>query len=340
MARIIKLTESDLEKIVKKVLIEQRAVPTTSRGQKGEDTKKIQQALKYKGYKLGTTGPNNDGVDGDFGPATQRAIKDFQTKRKLKPTGSVDQLTRNELFTGFANSQFLSTLPGYTDLTKTTAAKPATKAVTKTTTKAVAKTVAKNETGFILIWAFPEYEPKVDGQGKMAQFFGSLIRVTSGGGGREGTYGKLGHGGCVVIKPNGNATCYEFGRYPGAKQGYGKVLSHPLGNIAKIKNGVLTNPEQVAIAARKKTFPPGPTMDMSVAVVKLPNPSGAEKYASVKERQYSAADFSIKDEDANCGTFARDVAYAGGINMGTFCFPTPNAVVNSFKDRADKMFKV
>jgi peptidoglycan hydrolase-like protein with peptidoglycan-binding domain len=118
MAKIIRLTESDLEKIVKKVLIEQRAVPTASVGQKGDDVKKIQQALKFKGYNLGTTGPNKDGIDGDFGPTTQRAIKDFQTKRKLKSTGSVDQLTRNELFTGFSNSQFLSTLPGYTDPSK------------------------------------------------------------------------------------------------------------------------------------------------------------------------------------------------------------------------------
>ena len=121
--RIIKLTESDIEKIVKKVLIEQLAVPTASRGQKGEDTKKIQQALRLKGYNLGTTGPNNDGVDGDFGPATQRAIKGFQTKMKLSPTGGVDQQTRNYLFAGFANSQFLNALPGRTDIKKSTGEK-------------------------------------------------------------------------------------------------------------------------------------------------------------------------------------------------------------------------
>lgn len=123
MTRIIKLTESDLEKIVKKVLIEQLAVPTASRGQKGEDTKKIQQALRLKGYNLGTTGPNKDGVDGDFGPATQRAVKDFQTRMKLRPTGGVDQQTRNYLFAGFANSQFLNTLPGRTDIKKSTGEK-------------------------------------------------------------------------------------------------------------------------------------------------------------------------------------------------------------------------
>jgi peptidoglycan hydrolase-like protein with peptidoglycan-binding domain len=126
--KIIKLTESDLKHIVKKVLIEQRAVPSAQRGQKNDDTRQIQQALKLKGYKLGTTGPNGDGVDGDFGPTTQKAIKDFQTRMKLRPTGVVDQQTRNYLFAGFANSQFLSTLPGSVDRerltgTKTTSSK-------------------------------------------------------------------------------------------------------------------------------------------------------------------------------------------------------------------------
>ena len=134
MSRIIKLTESDLEKIVKRVLIEQMAVPTASRGQKGDDVTKIQQALKLKGYNLGTSGPNKDGVDGDFGPTTQRAIKDFQTKSKLRPTGSVDQMTRNYLFDGFSNSQFLRTLPGSVDTTKSTGSKT-TAAKTSTTSK-------------------------------------------------------------------------------------------------------------------------------------------------------------------------------------------------------------
>jgi hypothetical protein len=40
MAKIIKLTESDLEQIVNKVLIEQMAVPFAERGQKNDDVKK------------------------------------------------------------------------------------------------------------------------------------------------------------------------------------------------------------------------------------------------------------------------------------------------------------
>lgn len=193
--------------------------------------------------------------------------------------------------------------------------------------------------GFMLIWAFPEYQPKIDGKSGLSQLLGSLVRVTSGGG-KEGTYGKLGHGGCIIISPDGNATCYEFGRYPGSKKGYGKVLSHPLGRVGKIKDGQLLNPKQVSKLAKQKTYPPGPTMSMTVAVVKLPNPSGAIDYASVKQREYSALDFSIGDEDANCGTFNRDVAKSGGIQTGSFCFPTPISVVNSFKDQSDSFFQV
>jgi hypothetical protein len=155
--KIIKLTESDLKHIVEKVLTEQRAVPSAERGQKNEDTKKIQQALRLKGYKLGTTGPNGDGVDGDFGPATQRAVKDFQSRMKLSPTGVVDQQTRNYLFAGFANTQFLSTLPGRTTPQKSTGAKTtdtkssttAAKTAAKTggSLSSVAKNIAKKETG-------------------------------------------------------------------------------------------------------------------------------------------------------------------------------------------------
>ena len=98
--RIIKLTEGDLEQIVKKVLNEQRALPTLSKGQKSDEVKQIQQSLKSKGYDLGNGGPNKDGIDGNFGPRTQNAIKDFQKRMKLEPTGQVDQQTRNYIFAG------------------------------------------------------------------------------------------------------------------------------------------------------------------------------------------------------------------------------------------------
>jgi peptidoglycan hydrolase-like protein with peptidoglycan-binding domain len=146
MKKIIRLTESDLEQIVKRVLIEQRAIPTASRGMTGDDVKKIQQALVFKRYNLGNSGPNKDGVDGNFGPATQRAIKDFQTKMKISPTGRVDQMTRNYLFSGLANSQFLNTLPGRTPITKPTGTATGTKKSTSTPTSSKVSSSVKGVT--------------------------------------------------------------------------------------------------------------------------------------------------------------------------------------------------
>jgi peptidoglycan hydrolase-like protein with peptidoglycan-binding domain len=117
MKKIIKLTESDLEKIVKKVLKEQslinelasdaedlggsqEAVNTeisnfnqeAPRSQK-QNMIAIQQKLKSLGYDLGTYGPNKDGVDGNYGRRTLAAIKSFQTKNGVKSTGWVGTVT-------------------------------------------------------------------------------------------------------------------------------------------------------------------------------------------------------------------------------------------------------
>jgi hypothetical protein len=91
MKRVIKLTESDLEMIVKRVLNEQLANVVNT-------PKQIQQKLIDLEYDLGTSGPNKDGVDGYIGSRTRNAIKDFQTKNNIKPTGVLDQTTRNKLF--------------------------------------------------------------------------------------------------------------------------------------------------------------------------------------------------------------------------------------------------
>lgn len=119
--KTIRLTEQDLELIVKKVLKEQRAIPAATRGQKGNEIAKIQQALLEKGYNLGTSGPNKNGVDGNFGPRTQKAIKDFQIRMKLTPTGALDQQTRNYLFIGTTGGLFTGTgLFGTGPIPKTT----------------------------------------------------------------------------------------------------------------------------------------------------------------------------------------------------------------------------
>lgn len=52
------------------------------KGSYGERVKTLQGALvKLNGYNLGTSGPNNDGVDGDFGPLTEAAVLKFQRRQ-------------------------------------------------------------------------------------------------------------------------------------------------------------------------------------------------------------------------------------------------------------------
>lgn len=349
--KIIRITESDLKQIVQKVLSEQGSMFGTAGteipGYRKDDTRNTsrkpvanaKENINPKNLKLGDGGESAPTKNADV-KVLQQKLMDLKILKTntMVPTGYFGKLTKDAL--DLYNSQ----VGKQTQKVNTTTSVKSTVKPKTTTNGAMDGKLAgsiqqSKDSGFILIFAFPEYQPKIDGDGKLMQFMGSVIRFASGGG-KEGTYGKQGHGGCVVIDSSGESTLYEFGRYSGFKKGYGKVLTSSLGRIAKIKNGVLTNPKEVAISARKKTHPPGPNMDMSVAVVKLPNPSGAKKYASVKEREYSIVDFSIGDDDANCGTFARDVASAGGVSMGTFCYPTPKAVVNSFRDKADKMFQV
>ncbi|MCD1294328.1 hypothetical protein CUJ83_04860 [Methanocella sp. CWC-04] len=42
----------------------------------------VQHMLIALGYDLGDYGPDKNGVDGDFGDATEKAVKDFQEKHK------------------------------------------------------------------------------------------------------------------------------------------------------------------------------------------------------------------------------------------------------------------
>ncbi|MBI4743503.1 MAG: N-acetylmuramoyl-L-alanine amidase [Actinobacteria bacterium] len=65
---------------------------TIKKGNRGKEVIDIQSRLTALGFKLG-----REGVDGVFGPATEKAVKEFQKKRKLFVDGIVGEETWREL---------------------------------------------------------------------------------------------------------------------------------------------------------------------------------------------------------------------------------------------------
>jgi hypothetical protein len=56
-----------------------------------------QRRLRLLGYQLGHDGPDNNGVDGQMRPQTDRAILEFQSDQGLEADGNVGPLTREGL---------------------------------------------------------------------------------------------------------------------------------------------------------------------------------------------------------------------------------------------------
>ena len=52
----------------------------------------------HKGYNLGKYGPNNDGVDNDFGNKTDEVVRQFQRDNYLKDDGIIGYNTVSILF--------------------------------------------------------------------------------------------------------------------------------------------------------------------------------------------------------------------------------------------------
>jgi peptidoglycan hydrolase-like protein with peptidoglycan-binding domain len=90
--RVIKLTESDLKKIVQKVLREDaEALPEMENVPLGK-VEAVQQALVDAGYDIGPTG-----VDGKFGRNTRAAVIKYQKDNGIKQTGNVGPITGGKL---------------------------------------------------------------------------------------------------------------------------------------------------------------------------------------------------------------------------------------------------
>ena len=60
-------------------------------GSRGDEVKKLQQALN-------STGSYTLDVDGSYGPATQAAVRDYQTKNGLKVDGIAGEQTLGKLY--------------------------------------------------------------------------------------------------------------------------------------------------------------------------------------------------------------------------------------------------
>jgi hypothetical protein len=206
------------------------------------------------------------------------------------------------------------------------------------TTTTPSKTTGSNA-GFIIIFAFPTYKPSLEPKG--TDIFSDLWRkMTKWASGTEATKTPaFGHGGCVIIDSNGNSTLYEFGRYDGVEQGYGKVISVNLGKIAKIQNGRLMNAAEIASKAKSKTQGEGPNQPLEGVVFKLPDPAAATSYASVKKREYDLTDMSTLDGDANCGTFGIQTAAAGGVKMPVLTVPAPRFLIPTLRPFSSEFVK-
>ena len=69
------------------------------KGSKGEKVKQLQRFLVAEGYNIGSFGVNNDGVDGDFGSITERAVKEnqqpFAMFKSMYPTAVLGQVSKD-----------------------------------------------------------------------------------------------------------------------------------------------------------------------------------------------------------------------------------------------------
>jgi peptidoglycan hydrolase-like protein with peptidoglycan-binding domain len=82
------LSELELKEVVNRVLLEQSYKDKVTA---------VQQELKKRGYDLGTTGPNKDGIDGVYGNKTRLAVTKFQKDNAIKQTGNVGDVTSRKL---------------------------------------------------------------------------------------------------------------------------------------------------------------------------------------------------------------------------------------------------
>jgi peptidoglycan hydrolase-like protein with peptidoglycan-binding domain len=70
---------------------------SSAEGQNAQTVREVQQALKQKGFDVGA-------IDGQMGPETQSALRDFQQSQGLPQSGNLDQQTLDKLGVGATGS--------------------------------------------------------------------------------------------------------------------------------------------------------------------------------------------------------------------------------------------
>lgn len=184
---------------------------------------------------------------------------------------------------------------------------------------------------FVIPFVFPEYEPKVDKKSELDKW---LIPITKFifGGDKKDSYGKLGHAGIATISPDGSTNIYEFGRYTGAKSGFGITKSKKLGKIAKIEeDGSVSNFSSLCSKIKSKTEGQGPTQKMDCRLVPVVDvEKGISQANQTTSKPYEAFDMDSTDNDSNCGTYTIEIAKAAGVPLGKYCLPNPTAIIKQF----------
>ena len=244
MAKIIRLTESDLEQIIKRVLKEDEiSLPDMENVPLGK-VEAIQQALINAGYNIGPTG-----ADGVFGKNTRNAVIKYQRDNGIKQTGNVGPVTAGKLGVQPLTSGNPSTQTQTKTAPKTTQHKTAPKTTQPKTPEKTGFRLPKFDLGnelrvastyvarkplpipgikstkggglsggkssgvlksgdYLMIIAFPQYEPHVD-KGESVSWPEKLaISTQTGEWPREGTYGKIGHDGIALISKTGDVKLF------------------------------------------------------------------------------------------------------------------------------------
>ena len=138
--KIIKLTESDLKKIIQKVLLKEDlpSVPAAS-DVPGNKVRTIQNALIKLGYNVGPTG-----ADGKYGPNTMAAVKKYQRDNGIKQTGFVGNVTAGRLGVPSMASSSSTATPTTTGATPKPKTGSTTPPKTATTPAGQAKVTSKD----------------------------------------------------------------------------------------------------------------------------------------------------------------------------------------------------